>query len=360
MNPHLPLSVLDLAPVPEGTAPSTAVRRTVELAALAERLGYVRYWFAEHHSMPSIGSSAPEVLIAHVAAHTNRIRVGAGGIMLPNHAPLRIAEAFQTLEALHPGRIDLGIGRAPGSAPNASRALRAHDGEQFTALLAEMLALSRGQIPGGHALAGLEVMPDDVALPPVWILGSSGAGATLAGNAGMGYAFASHFSPTRPAPALQAYRESFRPSAQFPKPHAILAVAAYCAETGERARHLAKSMELHWLQIRRGHFAPIPSPETALAHPWTPTERAAVAEMSALGIIGTPDVVRERIERMAGECGADEVMIVAFIHDHAARLRSYELIAEAFDQPPLHTAPVPGHGSRDLSAQPAAPERASP
>ena len=324
------LSVLDLAPVPTGTTSAEAARRTVDLARLADRLGYARYWFAEHHSMASVASSAPEILIAHVAAATQRIRVGSGGIMLPNHAPLRIAEAFHTLEALYPGRIDLGIGRAPGSEPAASRALRAFDGEQFPSQLSEMLALSRGELPSGNPLRRVRVMPEGVSLPPIWLLGSSGASARMAGSAGMGYSFASHFSPTPAAPAFAAYREHFNPSAQFPKPHAILGVAVVCAEDEQQAQHLALTMDLARLRINRGEFLPLPSPEEALAYPYTEAEREAVRHYRNMSIVGAPDTVRAQIEAKAQESGADEVMVVSNLHGHAERLRSYELLAEAF------------------------------
>lgn len=326
----IPLSVLDLAPVPTGTTPAEAARRTVDLARLADRLGYARYWFAEHHSMASVASAAPEILIGHVAAATQRIRVGSGGIMLPNHAPLRIAEAFHTLEALHPSRIDLGIGRAPGSEPMASRALRAFDGEQFPAQLSELLALSRGTMPEGHPFRRVRAMPEGVTLPPVWLLGSSGASARMAGAAGMGYSFASHFSPTPAAPAFRAYRQAFEPSPQFPRPHAILGVAVVCAETAERADFLAATTDLARLRINRGEFLPLPSPAEALAYPYNEAERAAVRQYREMMVVGTPAQVRARLEAMAAESGADELMIVSNVHDHAARLRGYELLAAEF------------------------------
>ncbi|HWY24500.1 MAG TPA: LLM class flavin-dependent oxidoreductase [Nevskia sp.] len=327
---NIPLSVLDLAPVPTGTTAAEAARRTVDLARLADRLGYVRYWFAEHHSMASVASSYPEILIAHVAAATSRIRVGSGGIMLPNHAPLRVAEAFHTLEALHPGRIDLGLGRAPGSEPAASRALRAFDGEQFPSHLAEMLALSRGELRAGHPLRRVRVMPEVPSLPPIWLLGSSGASARMAGDAGMGYSFASHFSPTPAGPAFAAYREAFKPSAQFQRPHAILGVAVVCAETEARAQHLAGTMELARLRINRGEFLPLPSPEEAQAYPYTEGEREALRQYRGMSITGAPDAVRAQIEAKVRETGADEVMVVSNLHGHAERLRSYELLAQAF------------------------------
>lgn len=324
------LSVLDLAPVPSDTPASAALHRSVALARHAERIGYVRHWFAEHHGMPSVASSAPEILIAQVAAATARIRVGSGGIMLPNHAPLKVAEAFHTLNALHPGRIDLGIGRAPGSDPRVTRTLRAFDGGQFPALLAELLTLSRGDAPPGHPLHGIRVMPDDVQLPPIWLLGSSGASASMAGEAGMGYAFASHFSHTPAAPAMLAYREHFQPSTDFPHPHAVLCVAAVCAETLADADFLAGTLDLMWLRLRRGEFLPLPSPEEAQAYPYTETERAQVAHYRELTVVGTPETVAREIRRRAEEAQADEIMLTCNMHDHDARLRSYTLIAEAF------------------------------
>lgn len=323
----LPLSVLDLAPVVAGTPAAVSIRRTVELAQLAERLGYARVWYAEHHAMPSVASSAPEILIAHSAASTKRIRLGSGGVMLPNHAPLRVAENFHTLEALYPGRIDLGIGRAPGGVPGASRALRAVRGDLFAQMLDELQRYSRGEVSGGFDDVHAE--PGGVSCPPIWLLGSSGASARMAGSAGMGYSFAAHFSPAPPAPAMHAYRDSFRPSPAFSKPHAILGVAAVCAETEEQARELASTMELAWLRIHSGRFLPLPSPAEALAYPYSDYEREALEEVRARTIVGSPQQVRARIEAMAADSAADEMMIVSNIYDHAARLRSYELIAAA-------------------------------
>ena len=327
----IPLSVLDLAPVPTGITPSQAIRRTVDLAQLAERLGFVRYWFAEHHGMPSVACSAPEILIGHIAAATKKLRVGAGGIMLPNHTPLKVAEIFRTLAALHPGRIDLGLGRAPGSDQNASRALRASDGHDFGTLLTDLLAFT-GLMPftDSHPFRKVVAVPDDVQLPPIWILGSSGASAQMAGAAGVGYSFASHFSEAPAGPAFNAYHNSFEPSPQFPKPHAILGVAAVCAETDEEASHLATTMELAWLRIRRGEFRPLPSPQEAQAYAYTETERHAVREYRSRTVIGAPKAVRERIETMACDSGADEVMVVTNLHGHAERLRSYEHLAQMF------------------------------
>ena len=325
-----PLSVLDLVPIPSGADAGEALRRTVDLARLADRLGYRRLWFAEHHGMPSVASSAPEVLVAHVAGATERIRVGSGGVMLPNHAPLLVAERFHTLEALFPGRIDLGLGRAAGTDPAHVRALRSFDAEQFPHQLAELTALSAGAYAADHPFASVRVTPGGVALPPIWLLGSSGASAAFAGARGLGYAFASHFSPTPAAPALRAYRAAFEPSEAFPEPHAILAVAVVCAETDAEARRLASTMELAWARIRTGRFDPLPSPDEALAHAYTPPERAAVEAYRRIAVVGTPDAVRAEIERRAEAAGADEVMVTTNAHGHADRLRSFRLLAEAF------------------------------
>lgn len=324
------LSVLDLVPVCTGSSPAEALRRSVDLARLAERLGYVRHWFAEHHALASVASSAPEILIGHIASATTSIRVGSGGMMLPNHIPYRVAELFRTLEALHPGRIDLGIGRAPGTNGAATRALRAAGSEHFSAMMNELVRFGGDQPYGpGHPYAKVTAMPTGVPLPPMWILGSSGASAAAAGAAGFGYSFASHFSTEPPAPAFRAYREAFKPSAAFPKPHAILGVSVVCAETDAKADALAQSMDLTWLRINRNQYLPIPSPAEAAAHDWTEIDREDVRQQRKLSIVGSPGTVRDRIEALVRETSADEVMIVTNIHGHAERLRSYELLSDA-------------------------------
>ncbi len=322
------LSILDLVPITSGATASDALRQTVDLARLADRLGYERLWYAEHHGMPTIASSAPEIVIGHVAAATERIRVGSGGVMLPNHAPLLVAERFHTLEALFPGRIDLGLGRAPGTDPAHIRALRSFDAEQFPHQLAELVTLSRGAFAEDHPFASVRVTPGGVDLPPIWLLGSSGASAQFAGTNGLGYAFASHFSPTPAAPALHAYRDAFQPSERFPEPHAILAVAVVCAETDAEARRLASTMELAWARLRTGRFEPLPSPEEALAHDYSPAEEQAVRLYRQIAVVGDPETVRAEIERRAEAAGADEVMVTTNIYDPTARLHSFELLAE--------------------------------
>ncbi|OZC01742.1 5,10-methylene tetrahydromethanopterin reductase [Rubricoccus marinus] len=329
------LSILDLVPITSGGTAAEAIRRTVDLAQLADRLGYERLWYAEHHGMPSIASSAPEIIIGQVASATERIRVGSGGVMLPNHAPLLVAERFHTLETLFPGRIDLGLGRAPGTNPAHVRALRSFDAEQFPHQLAELVTLSRGGFPDDHPFAQVRVTPTGVDLPPIWLLGSSGASAQFAGANGLGYAFASHFSPTPAAPALLAYRDAFQPSEAFPEPHAILAATVVCAETDAEARRLATTMELAWAGIRTGRFEPLPSPETAIAHDYSPAEQQAVDLYRQIAIVGTPEAVRDEITRRAEEAGADEVMVTTNIYDPEARLRSFSLLAEAFEMAPL-------------------------
>ncbi len=327
---RIPLSVLDLAPIGSGSTATDALRNSVALAQHAERLGYVRHWFAEHHGMPSIASSSPEILIAHIAANTDHIRVGSGGIMLPNHAPLRIAEAFHTLEALHPDRIDLGVGRAPGADRAAMAAMRPFDSEQFPQQLAEMYSLSRGDFPPGHPFYGVRAVPADVQLPPVWLLGSSGASAQLAGSLGMGYSFARHFSPTPPGPAFDMYRDSFQPSGRFPEPHTILAVSIVAAESDDEANFLAGSLDLSWIRFRRSEFKPIPSPEEAAAYAWTPQERDFAAENRARHFIGAPSTFLPQLAALAEETGASEIMVNTMVHGHTERLASYSLLAKAW------------------------------
>lgn len=323
------LSVLDLVPVPSGMSASQAIRNSLNLAQLAERRGYKRYWISEHHSMPVIASSSPEVLLSRIGALTQHIRIGAGGIMLPNHAPLRVAEHFRTLEALYPGRVDLGLGRAPGSDMRANRALRAGSGEHFEQMLDEMVGLSRENMPVGHPFAGVKVMPDDVALPPIWILGSSGASAAMAGANGYGYSFASHFSPAPPDQALASYHGHFQASTQFAKPHVIMGASVICAPTDEEAEELAQTVDLMWLQLRKGMAQPLPSPEEVRAYQYSEVERQAVMQNRSQHFIGSPATVAAQLTDFAQRTQADELMIVSNIHDSQTRLRSFGLVADA-------------------------------
>jgi luciferase family oxidoreductase group 1 len=329
------LSVLDVSPVSSGSNSAQALRNTLELARLADRLGYERYWLAEHHNLPTIASSAPEIMIGHVANVTERIRVGAGGIMLPNHAPLKVAETFRVLESLHPKRIDLGIGRAPGTDPVTATALRrSQDGlgaDDFPERFGELLAFSGGGFPKDHPFRSVVAMPSDIELPPIWLLGSSGYSATAAGKMGLGYAFASHFSPADPAPAMRAYRENFESSKDFVHASAILAVAVICGETGEHAQRLASSMELAWVRMRSGKPGPLQSPEEAMGSPYTPAERRLADAYRSMQVVGDPSTVRTRIEELAERTLAEEVMVTTNVYDHAERLRSYERLAAAFE-----------------------------
>jgi luciferase family oxidoreductase group 1 len=328
------LSVLDLSPVSSGSNGAQALHNTLELARLTDQLGYERYWLAEHHNLLSVASSAPEVMIGHVASETSRIRVGAGGIMLPNHAPLRVVETFRVLESLHPGRVDLGIGRAPGTDPVTATVLRrSRDGQgadDFPQQFSELLAFSGDGFPEGHPLRSVIAMPSDVGLPPIWLLGSSGYSARAAGEMGLGYAFASHFSPTDPAPAMHAYRESFEPSEDFERPSAILAVSVICAETNEHAEELASSMQLAWVRMRSGTPRPLPSPREAIDYSYDPAERRLADVYRSMQVIGDPRTVRARIEELTQHTVADEVMVTTNVYDHDERLRSYELLADVF------------------------------
>lgn len=330
MAPIIPLSLLDLAPIAEGTSTAEAFAETVRFAQAGEKLGYTRLWYAEHHGMPSIASSSPDILIASAGAHTASIRIGSGGVMLPNHVPLRVAEDFRTLEGLYPGRVDLGIGRAGGSDGRTLQALRSFGGEHFSEQLAELLAFENDDFPEGHPFGAVRVVPDNIALPPIWLLGSSGASAHAAGQMGMGYAFAAHFSATPPKPAFDAYRQGFAPSAQFPEPHAIVCVSVVCAPTDEEARFLASSQELSWALFHSGQVRKLVAPEEAAAHVYTPHERAIIEGQRPLWIVGSPETVKRQVLEKIEGTGASEVMIATTMHSYDLRLRSIALVAEAF------------------------------
>jgi len=325
----LPLSVLDLVPVPAGSTPSTALYNTLDLARRVEALGYHRYWLAEHHNMPGIASSSPEIVISQVARETSRLRVGSGGVMLPNHAPLKVAESFQTLEALFPGRIDLGIGRAPGTDPRTALALRRGGDLKADALpdmLNELFALAGpGPVDGTpRYVSAYPAAP----LPPVYLLGSSDFSARVAAERGLGFAFAHHISPEPAVSSMYAYREEFKPSAGgFSEPHAILTLSVICADTADEAERLASSAALVMLLLPRGKRILIPSPEEALAYPYNEYDIEEMARNRTRVIVGDPSTVWSTIQGLAERSRADEVMITTIVHDHAARARSYELIA---------------------------------
>lgn len=330
----LPLSILDLAPVGSGSTGREALQHTLQLARRADELGYTRYWLAEHHNMPAIASSSPEILIGQVATVTERIRVGSGGVMLPNHAPLKVAENFRTLEALFPGRIDLGIGRAPGTDPITAIALRGPGGdlaaEEFPSQLADLFHFTSGTFPPHHPFRRIIAMPDDVPLPPVWLLGSSDFSSRLAARLGLGYGFAAHFSSYDPVDAMLRYRREFKPSRYRSEPMAILAVSVICTETEEEADYLAATVDLLGVMLATGRLGPLPSPEEALAYPYTPPERELIRARRAQHIVGDPSTVKARILELAERTQADEVMISSMIHSPQARMRSYELVWEAF------------------------------
>ncbi len=323
-----PLSVLDLSPVGAGVAPSQAIRESIELARTADALGYTRYWFAEHHSMANIATSAPEVLIAQAAAVTTRIRLGAGGIMVPNHAPLHVVEVFRTLEALHPGRIDLGLGRAPGTDPITAAALQRADRE-VNHQLAELLAFERGEFPASHPFARIVPMPSDAPIGAIWMLGSTLAGASIAAQLGLPYAFAGHFAMRHAASAIAHYRARFEPSAALREPYAILAVTAICAETDDAANRLAAPVRVAVVQNRTARRAPIPTIDEALAYEFTPDERAIADEFLTGAAIGSPATVAARLRARARDTGASELMLSTLIPELAARQRALRLIADA-------------------------------
>jgi luciferase family oxidoreductase group 1 len=323
----VPLSVLDLSPVPEGSDPGQALRNSLDLARHAEALGYNRYWMAEHHNMPGIASAATAVALAHVAAGTRTIRVGAGGIMLPNHSPLVIAEQFGTLAALHPGRVDLGLGRAPGSDMVTARAMRRDlmaDAGDFPRDVVELLGYFRPAAPGQAVQAvpgaGLDV--------PVWILGSSTFGAQLAAMLGLPYAFASHFAPAQMTEAVAIYREMFRPSERLAAPHVMLGVNVFAADTDAEARRLFTSLQQAFLNLRTGRPGKLPPPvDEADARLADPRARAMLDNALACSVVGGPDTVRRGLAEFVSRTGADELMVTAQIFDHAARRRSFEILA---------------------------------
>ncbi len=311
-----------------------ALRNTLELARRAEAWGYTRYWLAEHHNMPGIASSAPEILIGQVARETSRMRVGSGGIMLPNHAPLKVAESFLTLEALFPQRIDLGIGRAAGTDPRTASALRRSSSgagaDDLPRLLDDLFAFAGGGFGENHPYRSVTAVPAGVPLPPVWLLGSSDYSARLAGLRGLGFVFAHHINPDGAAQAMQTYRESFLPSEHLATPQAIITASVICAETTAQAEALAPTLDLAWLRLRRGNPAPFPTPEEARAYPYTFADRMQVQETRRRLILGDPQAVRAQVCRLASETDAEEVLVTTITHGHAERLRSYELLAQAF------------------------------
>ncbi|GAB2562192.1 LLM class flavin-dependent oxidoreductase [Dyella jejuensis] len=323
----IPFSVLDLAPVTEGSTPAQAFANTLDLARWAEHLGYRRYWLAEHHNMPGIASAATAVLIGHVAGGTSRIKVGAGGIMLPNHAPLQVAEQFGTLASLYPGRIDLGLGRAPGTDQATARALRRYyeGAETFPNDVQELLAFFEPAAPGQtvRAVPGAGV---DV---PVWLLGSSLFSAQLAAALGLPFAFASHFAPDAMDEALRLYRRDFRPSARLEKPYAMLGVNVVASDSDYQARRLFTTQQQSFINLRRGRPGLIPPPIDDIEIYWTPAEKQIVERALACAVVGSPDTVRAGLAAFIERHRPDELMLTANVFDHAARKRSFELAMAA-------------------------------
>jgi luciferase family oxidoreductase group 1 len=320
-------SVLDLSPITEGSDAAESFRNTLDLARHAERWGYRRYWLAEHHGMPGIASAATAVLIGHVAGGTSRIRVGAGGIMLPNHSPLVIAEQFGTLASLYPGRIDLGLGRAPGSDPVTARALRRNlmsDADEFPRDVVELMDLLSDE-----PRQRIRAVPGTGTKVPVWILGSSLFGAQLAAMLGLPYAFASHFAPAQMMDAIALYRATFKPSAQLDKPYVMLGFNVFAADSEQEAEVLATSAQQAIVNLRSGRPARLPPPRPGYREQAGPAERAILETVQACAAIGSPDTVRAGLKAFIERTGADELMIACQMFDHAARLRSYEIAAQA-------------------------------
>ena len=327
----IPLSILDLAPVPEGSDVSQSLANTLDLARHAERLGYRRFWLAEHHNMPGIASAATSVVIGAVAAATKTIRVGAGGVMLPNHAPLVIAEQFGTLNALHPGRIDLGLGRAPGSDQATARALRRTlqgDVDAFPQDVMELMQWFAPATPDQRIIAN----PGEGQAVPIWILGSSTYGAQLAAHLGLPYAFASHFAPGDMLRALDVYRQTFRPSAYLDKPYAMLGYNVFAAETDAAARLLFTSVQQAFVNLRTGRPGKLPAPVAGYYEGLDEAARGMIDAALACSAVGSPETVRARIQAFVAQTGADELMITSQIWDPVARVRSLELLAQTVGQ----------------------------
>ena len=326
----IPFSILDLSPIAEGSSPSASFRNSLDLAQHGERWGYQRYWLAEHHGMPGIASAATAVVMAHVAAGTSTIRVGAGGIMLPNHAPLVIAEQFGTLEALHPGRIDLGLGRAPGSDQTTARALRRNldsDADQFPQDVLELQ-----DYLSDTPRQRVQAVPGKGAKVPLWILGSSTFGAQLAAHLGLPFAFASHFAPQMMMQALELYRANFQPSAQLEKPYVMLGFNVFAADTDREAQLRATSMQQAFVNLRSGRPSRLPPPQAGYLDSLGLPERAMLDSVLSCSAIGAPDTVAAQLQAFIARTGADELMITSQIFEHSQRLRSYELTAEIRQQ----------------------------
>jgi luciferase family oxidoreductase group 1 len=341
----VPLSVLDLATVASGSTPAQALSETVNMASEVERLGYRRLWVAEHHGMPAVASSAPAVLIAHLANATTTLRVGSGGVMLPNHAPLVIAEQFGTLEALHPGRIDLGLGRAPGTDQMTVRALRRTPATHADTFPEDVVELINYLLPGEGGEGGTLANPGRGYLPEVWLLGSSLFSAKLAGILGLPYSFAYHFAPTLLDAALETYRSSFRPSVLHAEARVMVAASVLCAPSEDEARWLSGSSALSILQLRTGRLGPLPSPEEAAQYSFTADEKAIVESAMSTHLIGDPERVILGLRQLQVRTGADEIMLSTRAHSFETRLRSLTLIAGSWGTATQASDSGDGHGA---------------
>jgi luciferase family oxidoreductase group 1 len=329
-----PLSILDLSPVSTGSTAAQALHNSLDLARFADGLGFTRYWVAEHHNLPAIASSAPDIMIGQIAAVTKTMRIGSGGVMLPNHAPLMVAERFKVLEALFPGRIDLGLGRAPGTDPATSYALRRRQGiseeDDFLDRFNELMLLETRGFPAGHPFHNVRAMPSDVPLPPIYLLGSSDYSAQLAGHIGAAFSFAHHFANFDAAEAMRLYRDNFKPSASHDKPYAILATHVVCADTDEEAERLAATVDLNIVRRAKGEYLPLASPEEARSYDYSPVDKARIAQNRTRLSVGSLGTVKARLMPLIETTKADELMVTTMIFDHAARRHSYALLAKAF------------------------------
>ncbi|MBY6054466.1 LLM class flavin-dependent oxidoreductase [Cytobacillus firmus] len=325
---EIPFSVLDLSPITAGSTPADSFRNTLELAQLAEKLDYNRFWLAEHHNMPFIASSATSVVMSHVAAGTSKIRIGSGGIMLPNHAPLVIAEQFGTLESLYPGRIDLGLGRAPGTDQGTARALRrdlGSTGDDFPEQLAELRGYFDPSLAQGNPI---KAIPGEGLNIPIWLLGSSGFSAQLAGELGLPFAFAAHFSPLNTLGALQIYRKAFKPSNVLDKPYAMVALNIIAAETDKEAKRLFTTIQQQFLNLMSGSLTPLQPPVDDISEVVSSYQLKALEQQLGSSIVGSQQTIKDKLHTFLEESQVDEIMAIAQVFDHKARLRSYEILAE--------------------------------
>lgn len=331
------LSVLDQSPIASGSTPAQAVQDTLELARAADRLGYHRYWLAEHHATPALAGSSPEILIGQVAAQTTRIRVGSGGVMLSHYSPLKVAENFRMLETLFPGRIDLGVGRAPGGDQRTAQVLSGDAGtlaaERFPGKVEDLIGFLTDGFAPGHPFAGIAAMPAGSTAPPVWLLGSSDQSAALAAANGTAFSFAHFINGHGADTILRGYARDFRPSPRLAAPQANLAVFVVCADTETEARRLAKSRDLFLVRLCTGRTGPYPSVDEAEAYAYAPHERAILRDARLRTIAGAPEQVRDRLLALGERCGVREFVVLTIAHDFKARLRSYELLAKAFGLP---------------------------